>query len=84
VRFGSVKSECVAAVCRDYETPDSSRNHWMLGLIAHGNGFHNNHHARPKAAMHGHRWWEWDLSYWTICLFEKVGLARKIIRVEQA
>jgi fatty-acid desaturase len=41
---------------RNYDTGDS-RNHWLVALVANGEGWHNNHHADQRAA-HGHRWWE--------------------------
>ena len=44
-----------------------------------GEGWHNNHHADPRSARHGHRWWELDITYLTIRLFGVLGLADKII-----
>jgi stearoyl-CoA desaturase (delta-9 desaturase) len=60
---------------RNYETRDNSRNLWWVGLLAFGEGWHNNHHAFPGRARHGHRWWEFDLTYRSICLLEWLGLA---------
>ncbi|MBI3255840.1 MAG: acyl-CoA desaturase [Candidatus Andersenbacteria bacterium] len=51
---------------RLYETADDSRNNWLVALLAYGEGWHNNHHAHPSLARHGHRWWEVDTSYWII------------------
>jgi stearoyl-CoA desaturase (delta-9 desaturase) len=65
---------------RNYATPDNSRNNFLVGLLSNGEGWHNNHHADQRAAAHGHRWWEMDITYLTICLLEKVGLARDVIR----
>jgi stearoyl-CoA desaturase (delta-9 desaturase) len=65
---------------RNYETSDNSRNNWFVALLAHGEGWHNNHHADQRAAAHGHRWWEFDMSWWVIRGLEKIGLARNIIR----
>ena len=65
---------------RNYPTDDNSRNNWLVGLLAHGEGWHNNHHAQPVAVAHGHRWWEIDFTYWTICLLEAVGLAKDVVR----
>jgi hypothetical protein len=31
-----------------------------------GEGWHNNHHADPRSARHGDRWWEIDNTYLTI------------------
>lgn len=65
---------------RNYETRDNSRNNWLVALMTHGEGWHNNHHAQPRAARHGHRWWELDMSWWVISLLEKVGLAKDVVR----
>jgi len=65
---------------RNYQTDDNSRNNWFVGLLAHGEGWHNNHHAEQVAVAHGHRWWEIDFTYWTICLLEAVGLAKNVVR----
>jgi len=63
---------------RNYETKDDSRNLWWVGLLAFGEGWHNNHHAFPGRARHGHRWWEFDFTYRTICLMERLGLAWRV------
>ncbi len=39
---------------------------WWVGLLAFGEGWHNNHHAYQRMARHGHRWWEIDVTYWAI------------------
>lgn len=65
---------------RNYETTDESKNLWWVGLLAWGEGWHNNHHAHQRMAAHGHRWWEIDLTYYTIWLMERVGLAWNVVR----
>jgi fatty-acid desaturase len=60
---------------RNYETTDDSRNNWWVALITYGEGWHNNHHAYPTMARHGHRWWEVDLTFATIRLMQFCGLA---------
>jgi fatty-acid desaturase len=64
---------------RNYETDEDSRNNWFIGLLAHGEGWHNNHHADQRSARHGHRWWEFDTTYLTIRLFERLGLASDVV-----
>jgi stearoyl-CoA desaturase (delta-9 desaturase) len=49
-----------------------------VALLSFGEGWHNNHHAFPRSARHGLRWWEVDMTYWLIRLFGLVGLARQI------
>jgi len=55
---------------RNFPTRDNSRNNWVVGLISNGEGWHNNHHAEPRCASHGRRWWEVDLCYLSICALE--------------
>ena len=64
---------------RNYETNDRSRNNWLVGVIAVGEGWHNNHHADQRSASHGHKWWEWDATFWVIRLLERVGLAWNVV-----
>ena len=64
---------------RNFKTGDDSRNNWLVGLVSNGEGWHNNHHAHPRSASHGMRWWELDVSYLTILLLERVGLAWDVV-----
>jgi stearoyl-CoA desaturase (delta-9 desaturase) len=65
---------------RSYETRENSRNNWLVALLTNGEGWHNNHHADPRCAAQGHRWWELDVTYATICLWEKMGLVWDVMR----
>jgi stearoyl-CoA desaturase (delta-9 desaturase) len=69
---------------RNYDTRENSRNNWLIALGTNGEGWHNNHHADPRSAAHGHRWWEFDVTYMTICLWERLGLAWDIERPNQS
>jgi fatty-acid desaturase len=69
---------------RSYETGEDSRNNWVVALLASGEGWHNNHHADPRAASHGHRWWEVDLIFGFVRVLEAVGLARDVVRPGRA
>lgn len=46
---------------RTYETKDRSTNSWIANIVSLGDGWHNNHHARPGNWHSGEKWWEWDL-----------------------
>jgi fatty-acid desaturase len=61
---------------RNYETDEDSRNNLIAGFICHGEGWHNNHHADPRSARHGHKWWEFDPSWVAIRLITGLGLAK--------
>ena len=77
----SVNSICHTFGRRDYQTTDESRNNWVVALLAMGEGWHNNHHAFPRSAFHGMKWWQLDVSGIVIHLLEKVGLAWDVQRV---
>lgn len=79
----SVNSVCHTFGQRPFQTKDRSRNQWVVGLLALGEGWHNNHHAFPRSALHGLRWWQFDLSGLTIRLMERVRLASNVQRVSQ-
>ncbi len=64
---------------RNYETREDSRNNWLFALLTSGEGWHNNHHADPRSARHGHRWWEFDLTWHTLRFLEKLGIVRDLV-----
>jgi fatty-acid desaturase len=75
----------VNSVCHDarfgsrlFETREGSRNVWWVGLLALGEGWHNNHHAYPRSARHGIGARQLDLSCLVIRLFGALGLARNL------
>ena len=77
---------CVNSVChywgqRPNRTTDESRNVWWVGLLTLGEGWHNNHHACPKAAFHGWRWYEVDMSGYVIRLMQYCGLIWNVVYV---
>ena len=49
-----------------FDTGDGSRNNFVLGFLAMGDGWHNNHHRAPTSARHGFAWYEFDVSYHAI------------------
>jgi fatty-acid desaturase len=63
---------------RNYETRDASRNNVIVGILAGGEGWHNNHHADPSSARHGHKWWELDLAWLSIRALIALGLVSNV------
>ncbi|MGY3803263.1 acyl-CoA desaturase [Pigmentibacter ruber] len=63
---------------RPNNTNDASRNNWWVGILAFGEGWHNNHHAQPRAARHGWRWWQFDQTWIMISLLNKLKLVQNI------
>jgi sn-1 stearoyl-lipid 9-desaturase len=64
---------------RNYPTDDTSRNNALVSFFATGEGWHNNHHADPRSARHGHKWWEIDVTWLIIRLLMALGLARRVM-----
>lgn len=77
----SVNSICHTFGRRSFETPDQSRNQWIVGLFGLGEGWHNNHHAFPESAFHGLRWYQIDLSGYLIRGLERLHLISGVRRV---
>ena len=50
-------------------------------LLGMGEGWHNNHHAFPRSAVHGLDRWQLDVSAWVIAGFERLGLATDVQRI---
>jgi stearoyl-CoA desaturase (delta-9 desaturase) len=78
--FGNHLAYAVNSIChkfgsRPFDTGDESRNNFMMGVLAFGEGWHNNHHAFPASAYHGMGWRQPDLSGLVIRLLVRCGLA---------
>ncbi len=71
----SVNSVCHLWGRQPYRGGDHSRNNFLLGVLAFGEGWHNNHHAFPTSARHGLRWWQPDVSYSAIRALALLRLA---------
>lgn len=63
---------------RNFATQDDSVNVWWVGLLAMGEGWHNNHHAFPGSARSGWRWFEFDLSWIVISAMKRLGLVARV------
>jgi stearoyl-CoA desaturase (delta-9 desaturase) len=63
---------------QNYKTSDDSTNLWWVGLLAFGEGWHNNHHHFPGSARQGFRWWEYDLTWYGLKLMSWMGLVRDL------
>jgi stearoyl-CoA desaturase (delta-9 desaturase) len=71
----SVNSICHFWGAQPFRSHDHSRNNFLFGVLAMGEGWHNNHHAFPRSARHGLQWWQIDFSYWLIVALSRIGLA---------
>jgi stearoyl-CoA desaturase (delta-9 desaturase) len=74
----AVNSVCHIWGSQTYRSGDHSRNNAPMGILAMGEGWHNNHHAFPASARHGLEWWQFDISWITIRSLAAVGLVSRI------
>ena len=74
----SINSVCHIWGFKSFQSHDQSRNNFIFGVLAFGEGWHNNHHAFPTSARHGLSWWQLDVSYLVVRAMSLFGLARNI------
>jgi stearoyl-CoA desaturase (delta-9 desaturase) len=55
----------------NHKTNDTAKNSWIANIMSLGEGWHNNHHARPYNWKQGEQWWEIDLPAQFIKLVKK-------------
>ena len=77
----SINSVCHFFGSRRFDIEDESTNVFWLAIPSLGESWHHNHHAFPRAAKQGLRWWEIDISAAVITLLEKLGLAWDVVRI---
>jgi stearoyl-CoA desaturase (Delta-9 desaturase) len=77
----SINSICHFFGRRRFETDDESTNVFWLALPSLGESWHHNHHAFPRSAVHGMRWWEIDVSGWVIRAMRRLGLAWNVVLI---
>jgi stearoyl-CoA desaturase (delta-9 desaturase) len=77
----SINSICHFFGTRRFQVDDESGNVAWLAVPSLGEAWHHNHHAFPRSAFHGLRWWEIDLTGLVIRGLEALGLARRVTRI---
>jgi len=66
--YGSQRFHC------EYHANCDARNNAWLAIITLGEGWHNNHHSAMRSVRQGFMWWEFDISYYFLCVLNAVGL----------
>jgi stearoyl-CoA desaturase (delta-9 desaturase) len=77
----SVNSVCHYFGSRRFDTDDRSTNVFWLALPSLGESWHHNHHAFPRSATHGLRWYELDPSALIIRALARAGLAWDVVEI---
>lgn len=77
----SINSICHFHGRRRFDIEDRSTNVAWLAVPSLGEAWHHNHHAFPRAAVHGMGKREIDITGWVIAGMERLGLARDVVRI---
>jgi stearoyl-CoA desaturase (delta-9 desaturase) len=77
----SINSVCHFFGRRRFEVDDHSTNVLWLALPSMGESWHHNHHAVPRSARHGLRWWEVDLTGLVIRGMRRLHLAWNVVEI---
>jgi stearoyl-CoA desaturase (delta-9 desaturase) len=77
----SINSICHFFGRRRFATDDESTNVFWLAIPSFGESWHHNHHAFPRSALHGLRWWEVDPGGWVIRVMRRLGLAWNVVLI---
>jgi stearoyl-CoA desaturase (delta-9 desaturase) len=59
---------------RAYDTPDNSRNSFLIALFTLGEGWHNNHHHYQASERQGFYWWQLDITHIVLRMMSWVRL----------
>ncbi|MEM1261544.1 MAG: fatty acid desaturase [Pseudomonadota bacterium] len=73
-----VNSVCHLWGGRPFDAKDDSTNNWIVGLLALGEGWHNNHHKFANSARHGLFWWQFDLTWCILKVMSWFRLVRDL------
>ncbi|MFK8053558.1 MAG: acyl-CoA desaturase [Woeseiaceae bacterium] len=73
-----VNSVCHRWGSQPYDADDDSTNNWLVGILAIGEGWHNNHHKYPYSARHGLAWWQFDFTWIVLRAMSLVGLISEL------
>ncbi len=77
----SINSVCHFFGRRRFDVDDESTNVFWLAPFSLGESWHHNHHAFPRSALHGLRWWEVDPTAWAIRAMRRVRLAWNVVEI---
>jgi stearoyl-CoA desaturase (Delta-9 desaturase) len=77
----SINSICHIFGRRRFDIEDKSTNVWWLAPFSFGEAWHHNHHAFPRSAFHGLKWYELDFSGMLIRGLQRVKLAWNVVEI---
>jgi stearoyl-CoA desaturase (delta-9 desaturase) len=77
----SINSVCHFFGTRRFAVDDQSTNVFWLAPLSMGESWHHNHHAFPRSAAHGLRWYEVDPTAYVIRGMKHAKLAWNVVEI---
>jgi stearoyl-CoA desaturase (delta-9 desaturase) len=77
----SINSVCHFFGTRRFDVDDHSTNVFWLAPLSFGESWHHNHHAFPRSAFHGLRWYEVDPTAVVIRGMRRLGLIWNVVEI---
>ncbi len=77
----SINSVCHFFGSRRFDIEDRSTNVAWLAIPSLGESWHHNHHAFPRSAVHGLRWYEVDPTGWAVRALRRLRLAWNVVEI---
>jgi stearoyl-CoA desaturase (Delta-9 desaturase) len=77
----AINSVCHFFGTRRFAVEDHSTNVFWLSLLSLGESWHHNHHAFPRSAVHGLRWYEIDPTAWAVRALRAAKLAWNVVEI---
>src|SRR3954453_17731557 len=77
----SINSVCHFFGTRRFDVDDHSTNVFWLSVLSMGESWHHTHHAFPRSAVHGLRWWEIDPTAYVIRALKATRLAWNVVEI---
>jgi stearoyl-CoA desaturase (delta-9 desaturase) len=77
----SINSVCHFFGTRRFAIDDESTNVFWLAPFTFGESWHHNHHAFPRSAVHGLKWWEIDPTALVIRAMRRLKLAWNVVEI---
>ncbi len=75
-----INSLCHMVGTRPYSDKVTARDSWIMAFLAHGEGYHNYHHAFQSDYRNGIRWYHWDPTKWFVRSLNFIGMASNLKR----
>lgn len=75
-----INSLCHMIGSRPYSDKVTARDSWIMAFLAHGEGYHNYHHAFQTDYRNGIQWYHWDPTKWFVGILNLLGFASNLKR----